>query len=111
MRILIVTALYPPEINATATYCKELAKRLTAKSNKVTVLTYTTLPEELSKVQIIKVNKQFPLPVRLIVFSLKLFLASRKVDIIHVENGSSVGLPVAVMSIFLKLSYSTVLTL
>ena len=39
MKILLVTADYPPEIRSVATMCKELAEELTLRGHQVTVLT------------------------------------------------------------------------
>lgn len=101
MKILIVTALFPPDIAPPAPYAKELAKRLLEK-HEVTLLTYARLPEEVPGVRIIAVNKRLPLPTRLALFTVKFFLAARKADVIYIENGASVELSAGIVSMLTR---------
>jgi len=99
MKVLICTPLYPPDIEPCALYTQELARRL-AETHEVTVLTYGLLPEPTERVQIIGVNKEYVLPVRLARYAQKLFTLSRGADAIIVENGPSVEFPVLLVALF-----------
>lgn len=102
MKILIVSALYPPEVNSVATHCKELAIRLKKANHNITVLTYATLPEESDAIKIIKISKQLPRALRLVIFFMKLVTVAHKTDIIYVENGASTELPIVIASVFMR---------
>lgn len=99
MRILIVTPLYPPDIEPSACYARELAERLSI-NHTVTVLTYGALPEPTPKVTIRGIRKDIPLLMRLIAFTTALFIECSKVDVVFFENGPSVELPVSIISLF-----------
>lgn len=103
MKIVIATPLYPPEIGKTAAYTKELAKRL-SENNEVTIITYGNLPEEIDGVTIIPVNKNLPLLQRLTLFTYQLIKHRKQADIIYAENGSSVELPVGIVTLLTKKS-------
>jgi glycosyltransferase involved in cell wall biosynthesis len=92
MKILIVTPLYPPDIAGPAPYVKELASRL-KDTHSITVLAYNHIPEEISDVRIVTVEKNKILPVRLFAFTYSLFRLLRDADIVYVQNGPSVELP------------------
>lgn len=95
MRILITTPLYPPDIAPSATYVKELARRLSFE-HKVAILAYGHLPEEINSVEIKVVNKRKMLLLRLIKYTIALFSMASKADIIYSENGPSVELPLGI---------------
>jgi hypothetical protein len=93
MKILIATPLYPPDIKEPAPYVKELAKRL-SPTHTVIILAYNHIPERIDGVTIITVEKSANVLVRLFRFfqSLRRHMAS--VDVLYVQNGPSVELPV-----------------
>ena len=93
MRILICTALFPPDVADPASYIKELSKRLASK-HEVTVLAYGAIPESVANVKIVTVSKSIPALWRLLSFSYHLFRIGRRNDTILVENGPSTELPV-----------------
>ena len=97
MKIVIVTPLYPPDIAAPAPYAKELAKRL-SDEHAVTVVAYAEHPELLRNVTVITVSKRTPLPLRMWAFFLALNTALKTADVVLVENGTSVELPVFLAS-------------
>ncbi len=99
MRIVLATPLYPPEIAEPAPYIKELAKRLSGR-HAVTIVAYAKLPEEVSGVRIIAVNKRRPLLVRLSTYFFALLRATRHADIVYAMNGASVELPIALAALF-----------
>lgn len=99
MRILIVTPLYPPDIAGHAPYVKELAVRLSSEHD-VTVLAYNHLPEQVSNVTIIPIEKSARLVMRLSRFTSALYKCARRADIIYVQNGPSVEFPVYLASHF-----------
>ncbi len=92
MRILIVTPLYPPDIAGSALYVKELATRLSAR-HSVTILTYGHLPEAIPNVHIVSVEKSQPLLTRLVHFTRACMREQAEADVVLVENGPSVELP------------------
>ena len=101
MKILIVTPLYPPDTEPMAKYVKELAKRLSVK-HKIAILTYGHIPEKVSDVNVITVGKNKPILVRLFLFTMKLLIMSFKKDIIYVQNGPSVEIPIGFLANIIK---------
>jgi len=99
MKIVIATPLYPPEIAKSAIYIKELAKRL-AKRNQVNLVLYGHLPEKVPGVSFACVEKLLPLPLRILYFTIVLWKAALKNDIIYIENGASVELPAGLVALF-----------
>ena len=101
MRVSIITPLFPPDLGGAALYTKELARRLAPKY-AVTVLAYGHLPEKVEGVPIITVDKRRPLFVRLLHFTFALWKTARKSDVLIIENGPSVELPLACISFILR---------
>ena len=64
MKIIIATALFPPEIEHTATYVKELAERLKDR-HQVQILAYAGQIEAIPGVEIFTINKKQPLFLRI----------------------------------------------
>src|SRR3989344_3161628 len=102
MKIILATPLYPPEISNTASYVKELAKILSSK-HEIIVLTYGYMPEKVRGVRIYTINKNKPLPVRLFLYFLALWQISKGTDIIYAQNGASVELPIAIISMLRRI--------
>jgi len=92
MKILIATALFPPDVAPVAVYTKELAQRL-ATTHEVHILAYGRFPEQVPGVAITTVSKRHPLPTRLVLFLIALMRHARHADRIVIENGASVELP------------------
>ncbi len=101
MNVLIVTPLFPPDIAEPAPYGKELAGRLSL-NHAVTVLAFNHIPEEITGVHIIRVEKSDTLFVRLFHFMKALVQAARSTDVIYMQNGPSVELPVLLFSFFTR---------
>ena len=99
MRILIVTPLYPPDIAMPAPYVKELAKRLKGM-HEISILAYNHIPEKIDGVRIVTISKDIPLLLRIIRFTRMLFIESKNVDLLFVQNGSSVEVPFSVVKLF-----------
>jgi glycosyltransferase involved in cell wall biosynthesis len=104
MRILIATPLYPPDIAGHAPYVKELASRLKNK-HQVTVIAYNHIPEQIEGVGFTIVEKNLLLPIRVALFTVKLFVASLHADIVFVQNGASTELPMIIASLFSRTPY------
>jgi hypothetical protein len=104
MRILIATALYPPDTAEPAPYAKELAGRL-ADQHSVSVLLYGRLPEHVQNVTCTCVDKRLSRIARIAAFTTSLFRLSNDVDIVHVENGPSVEVPVLIWSLCTQRPY------
>lgn len=102
MKIVIATPFYPPETEEMAVYSKELAERLAAAHHEVVVVAYTRLPEESAGVRIIAVDKRLPLFLRLIFYTVSLFRAVRKTEVLYAQNGASVELPTGIVALFLR---------
>lgn len=99
MKIVIATPIYPPEIGGPATYTKELCHHL-AGEHDITVIAYTNSSEAADvfpNTRLVPVGKGRPLPVRLLVFLIKLLRASKRIDVIYVQNAMAAGLPVALV--------------
>jgi len=101
MKILIATPLYPPDIAMPAPYVKELARRLSGK-HSVTVVVYGRLPEKVSGVSFVCIDKRLPLPLRLLHFNFTLFKEALGANIIYTENGASVELPAGIVALFTR---------
>ena len=101
MKILIVTPFYPPDLEESAVYIKETARRL-SKKHTVSVITYGKIPEVIPGVTILVANKYQPFLVRLIAFTVKLLRASYTTDVIYAQNGPSTEVPVIIVSLLLR---------
>lgn len=99
MRILLVTPLYPPDIAGPAPYVKELATRLDG-AHTVTILAYSHIPEIVPGVAIVTVEKRFPTLVRMSIFAWKLLTLQKEADVVYIQNGPSVEVPFALISLF-----------
>lgn len=97
MKIVLSSALYPPDVAPSATYIKELARRL-AFAHDVTAVVYGYLPEEVPGARIVAVDKRRALPLRVIAYFLALSRAARGADALFVENGASVELPALLLT-------------
>ncbi len=97
MKIVLASALYPPDIAEPASYVKELAKRLSA-THEVVVVAYGRLPEQVPGARIVAIDKRRPLPLRLLSYTIALMHAARSADIIYAQNGPSVELPLILVS-------------
>lgn len=102
MKIVLASALFPPDTAASAAYMKELSARLAA-DYAVTAVVYGDLPEEVPGVTIIAVSKRRPIPLRLIAFTASLFKALQQADVLYIENGASVELPALIATTFRRL--------
>lgn len=92
MRIIIATALFPPEIEHTATYVKELAERLKDK-HQVQILAYAGQVEAIPGVKVFTINKKQPIFLRITKYFFKLYKLAKKADLIYVQNSAAVTLP------------------
>lgn len=97
MRILIVTPLYPPDLGALSAYVKNCVKKA-KKSQEITVATYGHIPEQLPNVRIICTDKRLPTFVRTLLFTYRLWKASRGQNLLYVSDGASVGVPAVLVS-------------
>ena len=102
MRIVIATPLYPPDIADPAPYVKELAHRLVGGAN-VTVVTYSTIPEEVQGVKIISIPKHSFVLIRVSRFIFALLRTSIGADMLYVQTGISSELPASIVSSLLKI--------
>lgn len=98
MKIILATPIYPPEIGGPATYAKELCERLHEIHN-ITVATYTNSAEAFRGTRLVPVGKGRPLPIRLMLFFVKLLRVIKQVrpDVVYVQNAMAAGLPVALV--------------
>ena len=96
MKIVLAYSTLPARNRGASPVCKELAKRLSGR-HAVTIVAYTRLPEKVSGVSIIVVDKHKPLFIRLVVYFFTLLRAAWHADIVYAMNGASVELPAALV--------------
>lgn len=101
MKIVIATPLYPPDIEETAAYVKELARRLSLE-HFVTIVAYGAIPEEVPSVRIVVVSKRLPILLRLIAYTFALMREARRANLIYAQNGASVELPSAIATLITR---------
>lgn len=101
MKLVIATPLYPPDIAEPAPYVKELVRRL-SPAHTIVVVTYGRLPEQVPGVTIHAVNKALPRPLRLVLYTLTLAVASLDAEYIYVQNGPSSELPAGLVARLLR---------
>lgn len=101
MKIIIATPLYPPDTDETAIYVKELGKQLKGR-HEITIVTYGEIPEKIKGVDIVSVSKKYPLPIRLLLYTLALWKTARKADVVYAQNGPSVELPACLISLLTR---------
>ncbi|KND49407.1 MAG: hypothetical protein AB203_04405 [Parcubacteria bacterium C7867-008] len=105
MKIVLATPLYPPDVAVSATYAKELFVRLAGAhpEHTFTIVTYTALPETIQRVRIVSVNKELPLPLRLLACTATLLKETRGADLLIIHNGASMELPGGIASLFSRI--------
>ncbi len=101
MKILVVAALFPPDVAEPAPYIKELVSRL-SKNHQVEVLTYGKIPESVAGVTITAVSKSTGTAKRLFEFAKTLQEKSKEFDIVLVNNAPSTELPTIFASLTSK---------
>ena len=97
-RILIASALFPPDIADPAPYIKEQVKRL-SEAHTVTILTYGNIPESVAGAQCKTVPKRLPALVRIIQYTAALFRNAAQADVILVHNAPSTELPLLILGL------------
>ncbi|KKU82076.1 MAG: hypothetical protein UY07_C0004G0021 [Parcubacteria group bacterium GW2011_GWA1_47_8] len=102
MKIVLATPLYPPDTEPIAQYNKELAKRMATQRHKVTIVTYGKYPEQIEGVSIITTDKRKFSLMRIIDYTIKLGKETKKSNIIYVQNGASVELPILLITSIIK---------
>jgi len=85
MKITIATGLYPPEIGGPATYAAMLESVLPNKGIEVITVPFGSV-------------RHYPKIIRHVVYGWKLWVASRRSDIIYALDPISVGLPALIVS-------------
>lgn len=100
MKILIVTPLFPPDTAPAAVYTKELASHLA--QHEVHILLYGNLPEAVPNCSVTTVSKKASSIVRLIHMTRALLKEAKNADVLLVQNGASVELPVFLFTLLAK---------
>lgn len=98
MKLVLGSALYPPDIATPGVYMKELAERL-AKNHEISVVVYGHLPEPTSGASISVVSKRANILARLLSYGLTLRRTCRGAEALYIQNGASVELPALVISL------------
>jgi len=93
MKIVIATPIYPPEIGGPATYTKNLREGLEKKGHSIKIVSYQGL-------------KRYPQPLKIILYSLRLFKNAKGCDLIYAFNLISCGLPTCFISKILRKKFS-----
>lgn len=97
MKIILATAVFPPEIGGPATYVKEVAERL-RDTHEITIVAYASTSEKVPGTTLITVSKRRPLPLRLLKFTSVLYRAARNADVMYVQNAVAAGLPAIIVN-------------
>lgn len=92
MNILIATGLYPPDIGGPATYTVFLEKHLPKHHIACMVIPYGTV-------------RKYPKIIRHLMYTLKLIISAKKVDMLYALDTVSVGLPVRIASMLTRTPY------
>jgi len=87
MKILVATGIFPPEIGGPSTYASLLVEELPKRGIQVDVLPFRTV-------------RKYPRVFRHMVYAIKVFFKSLKVDIIFTQDPVSTGIPVIVAAFF-----------
>ena len=99
MQLLLLAPLFPPDTGDPAEYAKELCARL--RGHTLTALIYGHLPELVSDVQLVTIDKRQWLPKRLFSYTLALYKNAKATGVIIVNNAPSTELPMLLVSFFL----------
>ncbi len=110
MNILIVTPLYPPDIKEPAPYVKEVATRLNERYT-VSILAYNHIPEKIDGVTITTVEKTQRVFSRMFSLYKTLCTQARENDILFVQNGPSVEVPLLAFLLMTRTRPRTILRL
>ncbi|MDA0375900.1 MAG: glycosyltransferase family 4 protein [bacterium] len=101
MNIVLATGIYPPQIGGPATYCRQLADRLTKKGHEVVVVTYGAKTESGSadakamadkKWKVESVSRSIPL-LRWFQYAKKLREIGSDADVVYAFSSISCGVP------------------
>lgn len=98
MKIILATAVFPPEIGGPATYVKEVAERL-RDTHTITIVAYASTSEKVAGTTLITVSKRRALPLRLLKFTSVLYRAARGADVLYVQNAVAAGLPAIIVKL------------
>jgi len=101
MKLVVASALFPPDVAPPAPFLKTLVTRL-APSHEVTAVVYGKLPEEVPGVTFVPIDKEVGRFKRLVEFTRALVRAARDADIVFAENGPSTELPVILTSLLTR---------
>lgn len=104
MKILVATALFPPDIADPAPYLKELVERL-SHDHSLSVLCYGTYPEAVAGVEFSVVKKNLPAVFRVPLFTYSLWRQARRHDVVLLQNGPSTELPGLIISLIFPLVF------
>jgi hypothetical protein len=94
MNILLLTALFPPDVSQPSAYAKKLATVLAAdQNNQVQVLHYGELPEQVPGATIHSIKKDAPKLKRIWSYTQRLMELRTSNDVLIILNGPSVEIP------------------
>jgi len=94
-KIILATPIYPPEIGGPATYIKEICHRLN-NAYDITVIAYTSEKNPFPGTNLISVKKEYPLLLRLLIYTYKIWKELGKSELVYVQNAVASGLPTAI---------------
>lgn len=101
MKILITSAIWPPEIGGPATYAEELVQRL-KNQHDIKVAVFADGPEKIEGIELVSVSKKSPLLIRQIRYLKTILTLTRKADLTYAQNAMAAGVPSVIAS---KLSH------
>jgi glycosyltransferase involved in cell wall biosynthesis len=89
--VLITTGIFPPDVGGPATMLERLSSDLVNAGFGVTVLTYGSPEKKARPFKLSSVLRQWPLPLRQIIFFVKTFFLASQADIIYTIDLYSPG--------------------
>ncbi|MHA1797145.1 MAG: glycosyltransferase family 4 protein [Candidatus Helarchaeota archaeon] len=102
-RLSILTGIFPPDIGGPATYCYRLKNSLEDLGFQVSIITYkdTYLKIE-DKKNIKRIDRKFPLPLKLILTILNSLKIIPKTDLIYAQDPILTAIPAVLLSKIFK---------
>ncbi len=86
LKILIATGIYPPDIGGPATQIEQLAGDLAGVGFEMLVLTFGAPEKKARPFSVFAVSRQWPSPLRQVLFFLKTLYLTRRVDLIYTTD-------------------------
>lgn len=96
--VLLAAGIFPPDIGGPATHVFKFLKSFNENGIKAGVITYSDVkndPAVDAGFDVERVSRKIPFGLRHIIYTIKLFAASLRYEIIYAQDSSAAGLPAA----------------